>query len=146
MIAFCDTNVLLDVLAKREPFYDDSARVWALAETGRLRAQVSVLSFADIYYIVRRMRDREAAAESMRLLRDTFESVPFDAKILGQAIDSDLRDFEDAIQFYSALRAGADCVVTRNPAHFPTEDLAIVTPAQFLAVLAQSSLHPPAQD
>jgi predicted nucleic acid-binding protein len=133
MDVFVDTNVLIDVLAKREPFFADSFRLWTLAEQGRFRALVSVISFNNVHYIVRKTTDLPAARRAMRLLRDTFEPVPFDERLLHQAIDSNLSDFEDAIQFFSALRAGADCLVTRNPRHFPADELPILTPAEFLA-------------
>ncbi len=133
MKIFIDTNVLLDVLAEREPFYDDSAAIWTLAEVGKVGGCVSVLSFSNIYYIVRRLRDKRAAARAMRLLRDSFTPVPCDAQVLHQAIDADMKDFEDAIQYFSALRAGVECLVSRNPSHFPRSGLAVLTPAEFLA-------------
>ncbi len=133
MNVFIDTNVLLDVLAKREPFYDDSARVWTLAEHGKISGLVSVLSFSNIYYIVRRLRNRLAADRAMQLLRNTFHPVPCDAQVLHQAMDAGMADFEDAIQYFSALHAGAESLVSRNPGHFPRADLPILTPAEFLA-------------
>jgi predicted nucleic acid-binding protein len=133
MRVFCDTNILLDVLARREPFYADSARVWTLAEAGQIQALVSVLSFANIFYVVRRLRRGRAARQAVLLLRDTFEPVALDAQILNQAIDSDFADLEDGIQFFSALRCGAACLVTRNPRHFPADGVPVQTPTEFLA-------------
>lgn len=133
MNVFCDTNVLLDVLTRREPFYEDSARVWTLAEGGDIRGLVSVISFTNVFYVVRRLRDRSAADRAIRLLRAAFAPVALDAQMLGQAIDSRFKDFEDAVQFFSALRSGAACLVTRNPRHFPTDDIPIQTPTEFLA-------------
>jgi predicted nucleic acid-binding protein len=133
MDVFLDTNVLLDVLAKREPFYEQSVAVWTLAEQGKVRGLVSVLSFSNIYYIVRRLRDRRAAAAALRLLRDTFTPVALDEQVLSQAMDAGLKDFEDAMQYFSALRAGAACLISRNPHHFPRSALSVLTPAEFLA-------------
>lgn len=62
-----------------------------------------------------------------------FSVVPLDAQLINQAIDSDIEDLEDAIQFWSSLRAGAAILITRNPKHFPGRDVAVQTPAQFLA-------------
>jgi hypothetical protein len=59
--------------------------------------------------------------------------MPLDAQIANQAIDSDIKDFEDAIQFFSAIRSGAAVLITRNPKHFPSADLVIHAPAEFLA-------------
>ncbi len=133
MKAFVDTNVLLDVLAKREPFYSDSARIWSLAELGKIEAMVSVISFNNIYYMVRKVANRRTAERSLRLLRGVFRPIALDTQILNQAIDSGLKDFEDAIQFHSAIRAEVDCLVTRDTAHYPTSGLSILAPAEFLA-------------
>jgi len=134
MNVFIDTNVLMDVLLERQPFVKDSRKVWFLAERGKLRGLVSVLSFPNIYYIVGRVRGAEAAMAMMTMLRDTFTPVALDEQILNQAMDASLPDFEDAIQYYSALRADAGCLLTRNADDFPQSDaLPVLSPAEFLA-------------
>jgi predicted nucleic acid-binding protein len=122
---FVDTNLLLDVLAKREPFYA-AARIWTLAETGACEALVSAISSNNVFYIVRKARDLAAARRALVLLRDVFASVAPDQRILNQAIDSGIADFEDAIQFYSALHARADYLLTRNVGDFPAGILPIL--------------------
>ena len=69
----------------------------------------------------------------LTMLRDTFTPVPSDEQILTQAMDARFSDFEDAIQYFSALRADAVCLITRNPGHFPRSDLLVLSPADFLA-------------
>jgi predicted nucleic acid-binding protein len=135
MKIFVDTNLLLDVLAKREPFYTAAARVWTLAETGACEALVSAISFNNVFYIVRKARDTAAARRALVLLRDVFASVAPDQRILNQAIDSDIPDFEDAVQFYSALHANADYLLTRNIGDFPAGVLPILAPDEFLTLL-----------
>jgi predicted nucleic acid-binding protein len=133
MIVFVDTNVLLDVLAQREPFYADSARVWTLAETGQVAGFASTLSLPILFYLLRRTKGAKAARKAVAILRDIFTLVALDAQITNQAIDADIQDFEDAIEFFSALRAGAAALITRNPKDFPSQDIAIQTPGEFLA-------------
>jgi predicted nucleic acid-binding protein len=134
--AFFDTNVLIDVLLERQPFVADSRRVWFLAERGRIRGLVSALSFPNVHYVVRATRGTAAAMEMMAMLRGSFGVAPCDAQILDQAMDSDLSDFEDAIQYFSALRAGADCILTRNTGDFPRRPaIPVVSPREFLAQL-----------
>lgn len=134
MKALVDTNVLIDVLAERHPFYRDSAAIWNLAEQGRLIAFVSVISFNNIHYVIRRLRNRKTAAKTMVLLRDTFTPIALNEQILNQAIDAGFKDFEDAIQYFSALHARVDCVVSRNTGDFPKSDISILTPQEFLAM------------
>jgi predicted nucleic acid-binding protein len=130
---FIDTNVLLDVLARREPFYPDSAAVWALAESGKIKGLISAVSVTNTSYIVRRLRDARTARRAVILLRDVFTPVAFDEQVINQAIDSGIPDFEDAVQYFSAVRAKADCIVSRNPSHFPRADPPVLTPTEFLA-------------
>lgn len=139
MRIFVDTNLLLDVLAKREPFYTAAARVWTLAETGACEALVSAISFNNVFYIVRKALDAASARRALVLLRDVFASVAPDQRILNQSIDSDIPDFEDAIQFYSALHARADYLLTRNVGDFPIGTLPVLAPDEFLAVLERAA-------
>jgi predicted nucleic acid-binding protein len=132
MNVFVDTNVLIDVLAKREPFYAHSVGVWTLAEQGRVKGFVSVISFNNIYYVARKLQTRQAVNRMMRFLRDTFEPVPLDKQILDQALDADFEDLEDAIQYFSAVRAASHCIVSRDAGAFPQSDLPVMAPAEFL--------------
>jgi hypothetical protein len=69
----------------------------------------------------------------MKILVDTFTLALCDEQIINQAIDAGVEDFEDAVQYFSALRAEAACLVTRNPNHFPNAAIPVLTPAEFLA-------------
>jgi predicted nucleic acid-binding protein len=134
MRMFVDTNVLVDVLTKRLPFYADSAVVWTLAEQGRVTGVVSATSFTNIFYIIRRLENAETARQALQLLRGVFEVAACDQHVINQALSATMKDFEDAVQYICAIRAGADCIVSRNPADFPTtEDCPVLTPAEFLA-------------
>lgn len=133
MNVFLDTNVVLDVFGRRQPFYADSARVWALAERGTVRGLVSALSMTNLYYVVRRLSSRAAAMDMLKAVRGCVGLTPCDAPVLNQAIDAGFGDFEDAVQYFSARVAGADVLVTRNTGHFPEGDMLAMTPTAFLA-------------
>ncbi len=135
MHVLLDTNVLLDVLGRREPFWRQAARVWTLTETGRLRASISAISYNNVYYVVRKWAGRSDAETALRLLRDVFDTVDLTQQVLLQAMDAGLSDFEDAIQYFCALHAGADAIVTRNLSDFPRTGPGVLTPAELLAVL-----------
>ncbi len=132
MNVFLDTNILLDVLLDREPFVTDSQQVWHLAERGKIRGLVSAISFPNIYYVLRKLGGASRAMRTMNMLRNVFGPVSCDEQILHQAIDADFKDFEDAIQYFSAIRADAACIVSRNPKHFSSSDIPVLTPAEFL--------------
>jgi len=137
MKIFLDTNVLLDVLAHREPFYRVSARIWSLAETGEVEAFISAMSFNNIYYIVRKAAGNEEAHKALRLLREVFTTVAPDSKIVSQAIDLQSGDFEDAVQLLSATRAKSDFFITRDTGDFPQSNTRLLTPEEFLALWAE---------
>jgi predicted nucleic acid-binding protein len=134
MNVFVDTNILLDVLGPRELFYAASSGIWTLAETGRINGYVSALSLPNVFYVIRRSGGLAAAREAVTTVRDVMGVVPLDSLIINQAIDSEMADFEDAIQFFSALRAEATALVTRNPKHFPGQDIPVLIPAEFLSM------------
>ena len=90
MRVLVDTNVLIDVIAMRKPFYDDSAAIWTLAEQGQITGLASAISFTNIYYVVRRLEDAKTARRAIQLMRDTFQVAPCDQQIINQAMELQL--------------------------------------------------------
>jgi len=132
-----DTNVLLDVLARREPFCEDSSRAWEYIESGRAEGYVSAISFSNVYYIVRRVADRRKASRAVKLLSQLFEVATVDADTLHRAVDSSMRDFEDAIQWACALQVSANQIITRNTRDYPAARPVAVSPAEFLKTVSE---------
>ncbi len=136
---FVDTNVLLDVLQNRQPHYRASVLIWGLAEAHRAEVFVSAISFNNVYYILRRHVGREAAQQAVEALDAVFQVVAPGQAILRQALQAHSPDFEDAIQFFSALSIGAECIITRNVRDYPTDVLPIWSPEAFLAQMVTGS-------
>jgi predicted nucleic acid-binding protein len=134
MRIFFDTNILLDVIAQRDTFYEPAAVVWGLVESGKMRGLVSAISFNNVFYIVRRFAGKKRAAEAVRLLRGIFDIVPVNREIIDSAIESGMDDFEDAVQYHCALQSRARYLVTRDPKHFPTRGPVVVSPEEFLSL------------
>jgi predicted nucleic acid-binding protein len=135
MIILVDTNVLLDVVQHRAGFYRDSSRVWTLAEQGQVKAFVSMISFNNVYYILRRQVGSATALDAVKQIRRIFRAVAFDESVLDRAVQLPLNDLEDAIQAASALRAQAEAVVTRNVSDFTGIGIVATTPDELLAIL-----------
>ncbi len=129
-----DTNVLLDVIGDRKPFYEAAARIWTLVESEALEGCISAISFNNIYYIVRKAGDKAAADKALRALRDLFTVIPLDLRLINQSMDAPIDDFEDAVQFHSASRAGTDYLVTRDPDGFPATGVPVLSPQEFLSL------------
>jgi predicted nucleic acid-binding protein len=131
---FFDTNVLLDVLVGRQPFYADSVAAWSLAEKGRIEGLVSAVTFTNIFYVVRKQSDAKRARQILIKLQGVFSVVDCDARLISAAVNSEIKDFEDAVQYFSALQSAADCLLTRNPNDFPrSANCPVLSPAEFLA-------------
>lgn len=132
---FFDLNVLLDVLTCREPFFEDAAELWTLAERRRIEGVISAMSLPTAYYLLRRAAGRRKALSGLKAMRSIFEIVELDATLIDQAIAGGFADFEDGVQACSALRAEADCIVTRDARGFRKSDVPAVRPAELLASL-----------
>jgi len=140
VIVFLDTNILLDVLANRQPHVRAAKTPWEWSERDEIDGIISAISFNNIFYIVRKSQDEKTARECLRSLRAIFRAVEVNEKILHQAIDSVIADFEDAIQYFSAIRAGADYFVTRSPHDFPANSPVPVLTAEMLVVLRSQKI------
>ena len=136
---FWDTNVLLDILLRREPFFAPAADVWLKTESGEIEGQVSIPSLTTVFYLVRRCAHRKTARSALHTLCRVFRVVGSPAEVARLALESGRKDFEDAVQYHTAALAGADCVMTRNPRVFPRSGEGgppVLTPEEFLRTLA----------
>ncbi|MBI4825477.1 MAG: PIN domain-containing protein [Nitrospirae bacterium] len=130
---YADTDIILDVLARRTPFYQSAARLFSLAELGEVKIYVSALSFANLHYILRKNLSAHKAVETLRNLRKLVSVLPLDDSIIARALDAGFRDFEDAIQYNTALSKGVAYLITRNVRDYPKPSLTVCTAEEFLA-------------
>jgi predicted nucleic acid-binding protein len=130
---FVDTDVVLDLLARREPFYFPAARLFSMAERGTLIASVSSLSFANLHYILRKETSGRRAIEILKLLQEVVTVLPVDGKTVSAALNAGFTDFEDALQYHSALAAKVPVLVTRNVKHYRKPAIRVCTAEEYLA-------------
>ena len=129
---FLDTNVILDYLLEREPFYYDALKLWAACEEGTVEGYVSALTVNNVHDIAHRLKSETTAMIAVRGILSVFNVVPLDKELMKLAADFHDRDYEDDIQLQSAIRSGCTHLFTRDPTHFHTKALAIVPPSSFL--------------
>ena len=127
-----DINVLLDVLAQRDPFYEVASEIFTAAETGVIEGLVSADSFSTLYYLHSRITSVQKAKADLARVLNVFRVVDLSEQVLRQTLDSPVRDFEAAIQYHSALHGEADCIVTRDLRHFKNVTLPVYSPELFL--------------
>lgn len=129
---FIDTSILLDVFLNRESFVEPAAAVFADCESGKVKGIVSAISLNNLHYILSRHIGKNKALEAVRIVLNIFTVAALDEKILRLAADLSHKGFEDAIQFHSAVAAGATCIITRDASHFPKGEVPVLSPADYL--------------
>ena len=131
---FLDTNVVLDHLMDRQPFAEYAHRIFALAEGGELRLHLSALSFCNLSYLLRKLLGQQRTLAVLVQLRQLTQVTVVGTREISAALVSPGKDFEDAVQYESAKSGGGiTVIVTRNKADFPTSELLIMAPDEFLA-------------
>ena len=130
-----DVNILLDVLQMREPFYEASARLLALAEIGRIRGFIAAHSVTTLFYLIQKDKSSAHARASLTNLLQFLEIAPVDQTTIEQALNLDYRDFEDAVQMISALQCKAEYLITRNITDYQPALLPVIRPVDFLGTI-----------
>lgn len=133
MTIFVDTDIILDLLTKRDPFYQSAARLFSLVERGEMKACVSSLTFANLFYILRKELSGKKAVDVLKKLRQLVTVLAVDDKIIGQALDGGFNDFEDAIQYQTALSKEVPWLITRNVRDYRKPVITVCTAEEFLA-------------
>lgn len=128
-----DANILLDVLQDREPHVQASSVIWKLCETEKAKGYVSVLTFANLVYIMRKELDPKKIEEILDALSLIFEFVDFNVSDLSHAAELEWNDFEDAVQSVMAERIHADHIITRNVRDFARSKVMAFTPSELIA-------------
>lgn len=135
-----DTNVIIDLLSKREGFYQDSLQLFSLADRNKLTIIISALSIANTYYLLNDVLKIEHAREAIRKLNVLVKTHPLNDKIVELALnDRNFTDFEDGIQYYTALESNCKTIITRNVKDFKKSRLPIFQPKEYLKKLNTES-------
>jgi predicted nucleic acid-binding protein len=115
---FLDTNVVLDLLGERETFYDAAAKIATLADKGKVNLIVSALSYTTIYYLLSKFEDSEAVKEKLRKFKVISQTSDLTDRIIDKGLASKFSDFEDALQYHSAIKLDCNILITRNEKDF----------------------------
>jgi len=128
-----DTNIVLDLLAKREPFYKSAAQVFSLADKHKLKLTVSSLTFANTNYVLTRLKSAKEAREILRKFKILVKILSLNEKIVDLALsDEDFKDFEDGLQYYTAVENNQDFIITRDLRDFKQAKIPVMTAEEYL--------------
>ncbi|MCG8323010.1 MAG: type II toxin-antitoxin system VapC family toxin, partial [Cytophagales bacterium] len=110
-----DTNIVLDLLAKRELFHESAAQIFSLADKNKLKLTVSSLTFANTNYVLTRLKTAREARDILRRFKILVRVLSLNDKIVDLALnDDDFGDFEDGLQYYTAIENNQDVLITRD--------------------------------
>ena len=129
--AFVDTNVILDVLLQNEGFWQDSLKIFRLAELGQIRACVSASSMTDIFYVAKKKLTAPIARDAIEKLLNLFTIVGVDGDDLRGALTFPIDDMEDALQVWCAKKTKADVLITRDTDGFIDTGIPVIAPSDF---------------
>lgn len=128
---FVDTDVTLDLLSQRQPFYIHSAKLFSAAERGEIKISISSLSFSNLNYILSKQYSATHSIDILRKLKSIVNVLSVTEREIALALVSDFKDFEDAIQYFSAIENGIRIIITRNLADYQTSSIPVMTAEQF---------------
>jgi predicted nucleic acid-binding protein len=129
---FVDTNIVIDLLQKRENFYKEAQELFTKADRKKLKLYISALTFANTYYILSKYYSSSEAKKILSKFKVLVEVLPTTDKIIDLSLASDFNDFEDAIQFYTALESNLHVIITRNKKDFKNNLIPVFSAKEFL--------------
>jgi len=137
---FIDTDVIVDFLTDRKPFSLESAKIFSLIDQKKIKGCVSSLSFSNLYYVLRKVGTHKKVISSLQELSDMVDILKVDSDIVKSALNSDFKDFEDSIQYFSAQEhKKVDCIITRNIKDYKDSSLPVMTPETFLVTFENTA-------
>ena len=136
MKLFLDTNIVIDFLSGREPFADDAIALFQLADNHEVELVVSDLTLVNTVYVLQRLHNPiESIYEALNNIRPLISIVPIGESVIDMCLQHRSNDFEDEVQYFAAVNAEVDYIVTRNKKDFDFGDEAVVTPKEMFSRL-----------
>ncbi|NJL37310.1 MAG: PIN domain-containing protein [Leptolyngbyaceae cyanobacterium SM1_4_3] len=135
MKVLIDTNILVDVALDRNPFFDQSEQIVRLAEQRQIEGYISASTFSDLYYVIRRVKGRDWTFQFLQQMSAICQIATVDQAVISMALTLNFRDFEDAIQYSTAVVNQLDAIATRNPQDFAEAALQVMAPDALIQTL-----------
>jgi predicted nucleic acid-binding protein len=129
---YLDTNVMLDLLGEREPFYNSIAQIATLADQKKLQIVVSPISFATVNYFLSKFEGISVAKDKLRKFKVLSEISIIDETIIEKGLNSNFEDFEDSLQYFCAVDSECEVIITRNAKDFKNSLLPVMSAEEFI--------------
>jgi predicted nucleic acid-binding protein len=137
---FFDTDVILDISITREIDIKDSVKLVNLVENGLYKGFTSTIIFSNIHYIQRKLIGQEVSINFLKKLRTLLTVLNVDDLIIQKALESEFTDFEDAIQYFTAMENNMDCITTRNVNDYKKALIPVYTPTELLEIIEKGNV------
>ncbi len=140
MRVLIDTNVIVDVLQQREPWFADGQKIFYAIANKQITGCITAKEAADIHFFSRKQFTGQEnvdakARKVMTKLYTLFELIDTLGIDCHNAIAIENNDYEDAIMIESAVRSGLDGIITRNPDHFEVSPIPVYSPSEFVKLM-----------
>lgn len=133
---FLDTDIIIDFISDRMPFSTDATKIFSLIDQNVIQGHTSSLCFSNLYYVLTKHASHNKVVLKLKDLSEILGVLNVDRKTIHEALSSQFKDFEDAIQYFAALESKyIDILVTRNIKDYKTASLPVMTPDNFLKTL-----------
>ncbi len=131
-----DTDVILDFFFDRAPFSDHAEQLFSLCDTGRIYGFVTPVICSNTYSLLRKAARHEKVITRMNQLLTVMDVLQMDKETVIQALNSGFKDFEDALQNFSAIISGnINVILTRNVKDYVKSELGVMTPESYLKII-----------
>jgi len=128
-----DTNVILDILLQREPYYKDAAKISVLSEKGYIYGYISASAVTDIFYVAKKeLKSKDLARELVKNILKTIHVASVTESNIYEALALQWDDFEDCVQYVIGQSVSADYIITRNPKDFANSNIKVISPEEFI--------------
>jgi predicted nucleic acid-binding protein len=132
---FLDTNILMDILANRHPFYKSSSEIYKLGLGKKVSFFTSSNTISTLHYLLKKFASEENIRQSLDEITNIVQIIPVDITIIKKSLKSNHKDFEDAIQIASAQSiSNMNCIITRDLKDFKNSEISVLTPDEFLTI------------
>lgn len=129
---FVDTDIVLDLLSNREPFYTPAAHLFSEADKNKTKVYISSLSFANLNYILSRQYSSDQARKKLLKFKTLVTVLAVTDKVVELALSSEFKDFEDGLQYFTAIENNIKTLLTRNLKDYKSAEITVMTAEQFL--------------
>lgn len=131
-----DTDVILDFLFDRKPFSEDAAQILSWCENSKIQGFVTSIVLSNIYYLLRKTAKHEKVIENLKMLLNIVDVITTNKDAVLDALHSEFKDFEDALQNFSAQNSNEiKVIITRNSKDYKTSNLAVMEPETYIKLV-----------